>query len=650
MDTINAMMLKLKKLDKFILKSFGLLFVATFFICLFIFMMQFLWRFVDDLVGKGLDMTVLGQFFLYSSLNLIPISLPLAILLASLITFGNFGERFELLAMKAAGISLFKIMRSLIVLVMMLSAFSFYFQDKISPQITSKFYTLLISIRQKTPELDIPEGAFYDEIDGYNIYVEKKNRETGMLYGVKIYEFSDGFDNARILVSDSGRLSLTDDKQSLYLYLYSGELFENLKSQTGNNDNVPYRRETFKTKDILIDFDSNFNMADASIMGGQAVSKDMNTLRHSIDSISHVTDSIGVLNYTYAKDRSFNVILDKPSSSDSLKIATDLNTSYNVDSLFNIASLKTQQTVVNTARREVETLYNEWSFREYEIKNNDLEIRKHKISLTEKMTLSLSCLIFFFVGAPLGGIIRKGGLGMPVVISVFIFIIYYIINTTGTKLARDDSWPVWLGMWLSSFILAPVGVFLTYKSNKDSVIMNSDLYIGWVKKILGIRPKRHYPRKEVVLHRPEYSSILLDVEKLSEMTSVYIKEHKLSRLPNYFKLWFTESRTDNLEEILTLQEHNIEILTNSDSFDVLRVINQYPIIPLKAHVKPFKNELVDKIIGVLFPIGVFFNVRIWIFRMRLLKDLQLVLNVNKQLKVVLEKEIASLERSRDERI
>ena len=235
-------MLRIKKLDIFILKSFCTLFMGTFFICLFIFMMQFLWKYVDEMVGKGLEMSVLAQFFFYSALTLVPASLPLAILLAALITFGNFGERFELLAMKAAGISLLKIMRPLIVFIIFICGVSFYFQNVIGPKAQTKLWTLLISMKQKSPELDIPEGVFYDEIDGYNLYVKHKNRKTGMLYDVLIYNFEKGFENAQIIKSDSGRLEMTADKQHLYLHLYNGEQFENLKSQNMNQKNVPRKR------------------------------------------------------------------------------------------------------------------------------------------------------------------------------------------------------------------------------------------------------------------------------------------------------------------------------------------------------------------------------------------------------------------------
>ncbi|EJW93692.1 permease YjgP/YjgQ family protein [gut metagenome] len=288
-----GIMLRIKKLDIFILKSFCMLFLGTFFICLFIFMMQFLWKYVDEMVGKGLEMSILGQFFFYSALSLVPVSLPLAVLLAALITFGNFGERFELLAMKAAGISLMKIMRPLIVFISLICCVSFYFQNVVGPKAQAKLWTLLLSMKQKSPEVDIPEGVFYDEIDGYNLYVKHKNRETGMLYGVTIYNFEKGFENAQIIRADSGRLEMTADKQHLYLHLYSGEQFENLKSQSMSQQNVPYRREAFREKHAIIEFNSDFNMVDAGIMSNQSSSKDMIMLQADIDSMKVQTDSVG---------------------------------------------------------------------------------------------------------------------------------------------------------------------------------------------------------------------------------------------------------------------------------------------------------------------------------------------------------------------
>ena len=449
-------MLHIKKLDIFILKSFCLLFAGTFFICLFIFMMQFLWRYVDELVGKGLEVGVLAQFFFYSALTLVPLSLPLAVLLAALITFGNFGERFELLAMKAAGISLLKIMRPLIVFITLVSCVSFFFQNVVGPRAQTKLWTLLFSMKQKSPEVDIPEGVFYDEIDGYNLYVKHKNRDTGMLYDVLIYNFEKGFDNAQIIKADSGRLEMTADKQHLYLHLYSGEQFENLKDQSVSRKNVPYRREVFREKHAIIEFDSEFNMADEGFMSNSEKSKDMWTLQSDVDSMVHRTDSLGRAYYREAKQGvySANAKLDRQ---DTVRLAEASVTDYDVDSLYDVATLAEKEKFLSTAVNRAGSAGSDWNFKAFNIQKTDENLRRHKAAWHEKLTLSLSCLIFFFIGAPLGGIIRKGGLGMPVVVSVIIFIIYYIINNTGFKMARDGKWIVWMGMWTSTAVLAPLG-------------------------------------------------------------------------------------------------------------------------------------------------------------------------------------------------
>ena len=275
--------LRIKKLDIFVLKSFILLFAGTFFICLFIFMMQFLWKYVDELVGKGLELNVLAQFFILSALTLIPLSLPLAILLAALMTFGNFGERYELLSMKAAGIPLLRIMQPIAILCLVLGLTSFYFQNVIGPKAQKQLWTLLVSMKQKSPEVDIPERVFYSDIEGYNIYVNKKDRETGILKDVLIYNFSDGFENARIIWAEEGKLELTADKKHLYLHLYNGELFENLKSQNIDSKNVPYRRETFVEKHTLIDFDAEFNMVDGSFLDRRSDIKNMMEITAAIN-------------------------------------------------------------------------------------------------------------------------------------------------------------------------------------------------------------------------------------------------------------------------------------------------------------------------------------------------------------------------------
>ncbi len=629
-------MLRIKKLDIFILKSFCLLFTGTFFICLFIFMMQFLWRYVDEMVGKGLEMTILAQFFFYSALTLVPISLPLAVLLAALITFGNFGERFELLAMKAAGISLLKIMRPLIIFISFICCVSFFFQNVIGPKAQSKLWTLLISMRQKSPELDIPEGVFYDEIDGYNLYVKHKNRKTGMLYDVLIYNFEKGFENAQIIKSDSGRLEMTADKQHLYLHLFNGELFENLKEQNMNQKNIPYRREVFEEKHAIIEFDSDFNMADEGIMSSQSSSKNMKTLQADIDSMKMRNDSIGREYYKEAMNGTYKIVANL-SKADTSKIENAVVTSYAVDSLFNASTLAEKQKFVSAALKRSESASSDWSFKGFSITQTANSMRRHMTAWHEKLTLSLACLIFFFIGAPLGGIIRKGGLGMPVVVSIVIFIIYYIINNTGFKMARDGKWVVWMGMWTSTAILAPLGAFLTYKSNNDSVVLNADAYISWLKKVIGIRAVRHLLRKEVIIHDPDYTRIPSDLQALSAECHAYMDKHKLKKAPNYFLLWMGKGQDNDIIDINEHLEALVDEMSNTKSYQLLSALNKYPVISASAHLQPFRRYWLNVLCGILLPVGLFFYIRIWIFRLRLHKDMETIIRTNGVAAEIIEK-------------
>jgi lipopolysaccharide export system permease protein len=572
-------------------------------------------------------MTVMAQFFFYSALSLVPAALPLAILLASLITFGNFGERYELLAMKAAGISLVKIMRPLMVLVFFISCISFYFQNVIGPAAQQELGTLLISVKQKSPELDIPEGAFYSEIPDYNIRIMKKNRETGMMYDVLIYNLQDGADNAHIIYSDSAKMEMTADKQHLNLHLYSGELFENLRSQNVRSENVPYRRESFKEKHSLIEFDSDFNMADASIMSNQATTKSMAALTQSIDSMTLIGDSIGRVYYSDLKRNTYTASYGL-SPNDSVKLRSSKAVKYDIDSLYNTSSLQQKKRALTNASNRAETIHNDIGFKKYTMETNDYQIRRHEIEWHKKITISLSCLLFFFIGAPLGGIIRKGGLGMPVIISVLIFIIYYVIDTSGYKMARDGRWIVWMGVWLSSSILAPLGAWLTYKSNKDSVVLNIDAYVNWFKKVAGIRDVRHIMKKEVIINDPDYTTAPARLEELSATCAAYAAKNRLTKAPNYFTLWFHTGHDEDIVELHTRLESIIEELGNTHSARLINLLNNYPIISTTAHLRPFRRYWLNVVAAIVVPVGLFFYFRIWMFRIRLSKDMKRIAENN----------------------
>lgn len=629
--------LRLKKLDIFVLKSFMLLFAGTFFICLFIFMMQFLWKYVDELVGKGLELDILAQFFFLSALTLIPLSLPLAILLAALMTFGNFGERYELLSMKAAGIPLLRIMRPIAVMCLILGLTSFYFQNVIGPKAQKQLWTLLVSMKQKSPEVDIPEKVFYSDIEGYNIYVNKKDREMGILKDVLIYNFSDGFENARIIWAEEGKLELTADKKHLYLHLYNGELFENLKSQNIDSKNVPYRRETFIEKHSLIDFDAEFNMVDGSFLNRRSDIKNMNELTATIDSLTTYTDSVGRAMYNEIMASTYKDT--DLSKSDSIKIKEQNLTYINTDSIFSSLSSDEKLKTLSSTERRMSSISSDWSMKSFVTQDNDKSIRSHTSDWHKKITLSFACVFFFFIGAPLGAIIRKGGLGMPVVISVLMFILYYIIDSGATRVAKSGEMNIILGTWMSSLVLAPLGAFLTYKSNKDSVVFNIDVYKAFFRKIFGIRQSRHIFRKEVIIFTPDYAQICDKLDNICHECEDYAATHKLLGLPNYYKIFTNHTHDDHIKEISQQLESVIEELSNSKDGVILNNMNNYPFLFIKAHKSVSDKIWLNILLGIIVPAGIIIWLNIWKHRIILDKDLKIIIKTSRNIQEIIRTNI-----------
>lgn len=621
-------MLRVKKLDKFIARQFGLLFVGTFFICQFILMMQFLWKYVDELIGKGLSMEVLAQFFWYMSLMLVPQALPLAILLSSLITFGNLGESSELTAIKAAGISLMQAFRSLIVLVVFISFGSFYFQNVIGPNANMSFSRLLLSMKQKSPELEIPEGVFYDGIPGCNLYVQEKDLKTGKLYGVMIYKMTDSYEDAAIILADSGMLQSTAEKKHLLLTLYSGEWFENMKSQqVVRGAGVPYRRETFVSKKILLDFDSDFDLADAGALSNNAKGKSVRQISLDIDSLNHVYDSVGRVFYKDARMRYYTSTgISKTDSLRAVKMAA--TRTYSFDSIYGRMAADAKLEAVNTALGRVRTEMSDLDFKGMLTADGDKLIRQHKIEAINKFSVALQCLLFFFIGAPLGAIIRKGGLGVPVIISVLVFIVFFIFDNSGYRMARGGMWTIWFGKTIALAVLTPLAVFFTYKANNDSVVFNIDFYRNLFMKLLGLRIKRAVYRKDVIINDPDYAA---DAEKLAQINSeidAYVREHNLLLAPNVVKVFFKYTPDHVIEELNEQMEALIEDLSNTKDKVILGCLNDYPFMAVKAHTRPFERKWLNVTAAIIVPVGLFLYLRMWRFRLRLLHDLKVVKDTN----------------------
>ena len=679
-----------KRLDIYVFKNFLTLFLGTFVISIFILMMQFLWKYIDVLVGKGLSVDVLAQFFFYAGETLVSLALPLAILLASLISFGNMGERLELLAMKAAGIPLVRIMRPVAVMMTVMAFVSFYFQDYAAPYAQRMLYQMLYSLRETSPTIDIPEGVFYDGIDGVNLYVKEKNVENDMLYEVIIYELTEGPANAHIILADSALLETSADKHHLILHLYNGEQFENLKTNAMRTDDVPYRRETFVTKHFLIEFNTDFSMSDADF-SDRAKTKKTGRLVAGIDSLEQVIDSTSLAYYEEMKRGTLNVpgftrlqynfinrqakkfniysrnVFDmqfKNTAQDSLKngdttkiddkakraqwvkdsieymkkqekerkeLMVEAQNEWErrgkmetliPDSLFAKANQNQTADIVHKALQKVSLANADMEFRVEEMKVLKRELRQHEIQIWQKITLALACIIFFFIGAPLGAIIRKGGMGMPVVVAVIIFLFYYIVNSFGSNLASAGKIPIWLGMWFSTIVLAPIACYLTVKSNNDSVVFNIDTYRNFFRKLFGIRAKRNIYRKEVIINDPDYEDLAIKVDNLVDKAKEYRKTKRLGGFPNYINVFFKNGRDEQIEQLSMELEECVEIMSNSKDRQILKYVNGFPIIDPYAHTAPFKDNRWNKAAGYFFPVGIVLLFRINRFRIRLRHDLK----------------------------
>ena len=611
----------------------------TFVICLFLVLMQFLWKYVEDMVGKGLEISVLGEMFFYAALTFVPMALPLAILLASLMMFGNMGESLELLAVKAAGVPLLKAMKPITILIISISIGAFFYQNDILPKIAAKNYSLLISIRQASPELEIPEGVFYKDIPNYNLYVGKKDQKTGMLHNVLIYDIANGFNSMAVIVCDSAKMSMTDDKKMLLFTMYNGQQFSNFdqgsSSSRYNNDFVPYARESFDTKTMMIDYDANFNRMGEDVIEGSStsnyVSKNLSQLGASIDSMSLIMDSVNLVDRRTMKNHSYLTFRNGyPSGKkDSLIMAARL-TPVDVpspDTLLYSKALNDQSVILQNAYMKADNNSNEFMFRSLNKTTTQRTINRHWVEWHRKFTIPFTCLIFFFIGAPLGSIVRKGGLGTPIVISVIMFIIYYIVDNVGYKMTRDGVWVHWFGMWFSAFILLPIGVFLTYKAINDSVIMNADTYVNFFKRIFFIRDKRKYPIKSVVIEIPDYEKISQSLSDLSQNAERFLNRYGHLSYKDY---WTDTNYNKELRSLNSTLEITLNSLSNSRKLEVLSKAEEYPI--LFSILRIFKpGSIPARICMYLFPVGIILRIFSLPLEWTIRKDLQNIQKLNGEL-------------------
>lgn len=554
----------------------------TFFIVLFLLLMQFLWRMIDELVGKGLPFSIIAEFLMYACVSLVPLALPLAVLLSALMTFGNMGEFFELTAIKASGISLQRVMSPIIILVIFISIGAFFFSNNVVPYTNLKMRSLRYDVQHLRPEVSIQEGVFFKGIDNYSIRVSKKDPVTNMLFDIKIYDHSKSRGNLDITIADSGVMKMTTDKRNMIITLWSGYKYTEIEEPRRKHDKTrPHQYMKFREENILISL-SGFELSrsEEKNFKGSYQMLDVSQLKFAIDSLNRTLetrhrifkddmmrnnfftlnrllrpvqigqsqwinnslfidgssqnspkDSIIIEKKLNAAERKMlaqkrnarmaarmpredlgqrmkKIQNDKRKKKDTTLVAIlPIKKFDHFDSLFSSFSLENRLRFVHQAATVV--VSNQY-VANGAITNMDYErriLRRHEIEWHRKFTLSLACLIFLFIGAPLGAIIRKGGLGLPTVISTLMFILYYILSLTGQKFVEESVLTSFEGMWFSSFILIIAGVFLTYQATNDSAILNIDSYLNWIREKAGLRRGNAMEKKSHILGRFELNEI-----------------------------------------------------------------------------------------------------------------------------------------------
>jgi len=478
-----------KKVDKFLLKSFIGPLIFTFFIVLIILILQFLWMYVDELAGKGLDFKILSELLYHFALTFVPTALPLGILLASLMTFGNMGEFSELSALKSSGIPLQRIMLPLMILIGVISIVSFFFSNNVLPYSTDKARTLLWDIRRKKPDINIQAGTFYNGVPDFSIKITTKDPVTNRLDNLIIYDHRQRRGNYSVIIADSGYMRLTKDETGLIMTLYNGHGYTDLeeKNVISSQRKYPSRFDYFKEQSIVIPLTGfDLQRSEEGLFKSSAAMLNISQLTFTIDSLNRKYKEKINKQFRDFKDIKVYAVrnmipytTDKSLSPDSAGV----NRRFDARVLFDSLTVTDKRAVlikaIENVKDEISILVEKNDSQKYEIK----AIRKYEVEWNKKLTMSFACLVFFFIGAPLGAIIRKGGLGTPAVISIFFFVVYYVISISGQKLVEEDVVGAFAGMWASTYILLPIGVFLTYKATTDSVILNIETYLMFFKKV-----------------------------------------------------------------------------------------------------------------------------------------------------------------------
>ena len=623
----------LKIVDKYILRTFIPLFVMSFAVCWFIVVMQFLWRYIDELVGKGLSGFMLLKIIFYAALSFIPMSLPLGILLASLMTLGNLGERLELLALKASGIRLYRIIRPIMLLVVAMACGLFYFQNDLMIRAQVRMWTLVITAKYAAPEMEITPGVFYTGIPGYSLYAKDRDSGTGLMHRMMVYDMSRGYLNPRIIRADSGRLVMDKSKKFLVLKLYQGQSFENIQTQSYNTstDAVPYMLPHFDYSETFIPFDANIKMQDEGELSSMYVGKNLHQLQQSIDSIRPILDSTRL---SYAQVVGAGLMESHYGTSP----YAYQDSATRVQAQARLTQLE-QQTRHSKGEDASLTLTPQDSLQAFAMARDKADRVKEEASLYidtddaqfyqfrtlhqewhRKFTFPVSCIIFALIGSSLGAIVRRGGIGMPIIISIFFFVVYFIIDSFGTNMLRNESIPIWLGMWLSNIVLFPIGIFLAYKANQDSSALNVEIYVIFFRKLFGFRGVRKVEYQELIIEEADYKAGALAVAQALKHTEALLQGPLFSG-----RIWSIWTRGAEQKQLATLSKELDDItesLRHTPSRLLVSKLCDLPLLPTR--LSPFLPEEPrwGRILGALLPLSLPFGLFLSRVRTHLRADLR----------------------------
>ncbi len=624
----------MKILHRFMLKQFIGPFVMVFVVVVFTLLMQFLWKYIDELVGKGLELSVIAELLLYTSANLAIMAFPLAVLLSSIFTLGNLGENYELIALKAAGISLQRIVFPLIILSFFIAIGAFLFANNVTPVANLKMSTLLHDIRKQKPELSIREQIFFNGIDGYSIRVGRKNYKTGQLYDLMIYDHTKKQGNMEVILADSGNMVVTADKRFMEVTLYHGHNYVdvvNRETVNSRNKTYPFQHRFFDKQVFRMELPGfGLDRSDGELYKQSYQAMSLMQLNYMIDSLTILTNQQeGQLR------RMVKPAYQIPDRAIQ-KIDTTLRSKIPDDFMvkFNEQTKSKRQTSIQEAINSARNQKDQLSGVIYELDFRNKSNWRYEVEWHRKFTMSLACLIFFFIGAPLGAIIRKGGLGTPIIIAVLFFVIYYVISMIGEKSAKSGTMtPLW-GMWLSTIIVLPIGIFLTYLATRDSSIFNQDLYLSYIKRALSFifvthrtqRPDIKYKASETEL---DPVNMIAQLEELSHRCNLFL-DGDFRKIMKFRKIWHTQNDTD-LVDIANRYDHIKAILKQSDVEIIHETVAEYPKVALHQYKIQMTSKWQAIASAVVFPIWIYLYLKAWIQKYSLRNELRSIIGANRNL-------------------